>query len=471
MKRWWIIAVVVVVVVIGFFAYRAFGQTQSEQALTDLQTEVVQMGPLTATVGATGVVRANQSATLSFQTNGTVQVVNVKQGDRVRADQVLATLDGKTLSSQIILAEADLVAAERALEDLLESQQVQASAQLALAQADDALRDKNYTLTVRQEGNRASSNTIKAAEANLVLANEEVDVAQQKYDHASGEASRALALSNLIAAKNNRDSIQRNLNWYLGSPTEIQQAILEADVALAEARLADAQREWERVKDGPSRADIASAEARITAAEATLELARISAPFSGTVTSVDVMTGDQASPGLPAFRIDDLSHLLVDVDISEVDINRIVLDQPVSLIFDAILDQEYEGRVVEIGQVGLSIQGVVSFPVTVEINDGDEAIRSGMTAAVNIVVEQIEDIVLIPNRAVRVRDGQRVVYIMTAGAVDIVEVDLGATSDQYSQLVDGDVQEGDTIVLNPPQFEFEFGEDPGFRGGGGMFGG
>jgi HlyD family secretion protein len=471
MKRWWIIAAVVAIAVLGFFAYRAFSQAQSEQALTDLQTEVVRMGPLTATVGATGVVRANQSAMLSFQTNGTVHVVDVKQGDMVRAEQVLATLDRKTLSSQIILAEADLANAQRALEDLLGSQQAQAVAQLALAQAEDVLKDKNYTLTVRQEGNRASSNTIRAAEANLVLANEEVDRAQQLYDHASGEAGKALALSNLIAAKNHRDSIQRNLNWYLGSPTDIEQAILEADVALAEARLADAQREWERVKDGPSQADITSAEARITAAEATQELARISAPFSGTVTSVDVLPGDQATPGMPAFRIDDLSHLLVDVDISEVDINRIALGQPVSLIFDAILDHEYEGSVVKIGQVGISIQGVVSFLVTVEIIDTDDAIRSGMTAAVNIVVEQIEDIVLIPNRAVRVRDGQRVVYIMTGGSVEIVEVELGATSDQYSQLLDGEVRGGDTIVLNPPQFEFEFGQDPGFRGGGGMFGG
>ena len=471
MKRWWIIAVVIVVAVIGFFAFRALSQKQREQAQVDFQSELVRMGPLTAMVGATGVVRANQSATLSFQTSGTVEVVNVKQGDMVRVDQVLATLDRKTLSSQIILAEADLVNSQRALEDLLVSQQTQASAQLAFAQAEDALRVANYTLTVRQEGNRASSNTINAAEANLILANEDVDRAEDNYEHASGDAGKALALSNLSAAKQQRDSVQRNINWYLGSPTEVEQAMLEADVAVAEARLADAQREWERVKDGPSQADVTTAEARITAAEATLELARISAPFSGTVTSVDVMPGDQATPGMPAFRIDDLSHLLVDVDISEVDINRIALDQPVSLIFDAILDQEYEGIVVEIGQVGISIQGVVSFPVTVEIIDADDAIRSGMTAAVNVVVEQIEDVVLIPNRAVRVRDGQRVIYLMRGGSVESVDVELGATSDQYSQVLDGEVRAGDTIVLNPPQFEFEFGEDPGFRGGGGMFGG
>ena len=169
MKRWWIPIAVILVAVIAFFVYRGFSQSQAGLATADLQTEIVRMGPLTATVGATGVVRANQSAILSFKTSGTAEDINVKQGDEVRRDQVLATLERKSLSSQIILAEADLAAAERALEDLLQSQQSLASARLALAQAQDALDDVVYTLTVRQKGNRASSNTLQAAEANLVL--------------------------------------------------------------------------------------------------------------------------------------------------------------------------------------------------------------------------------------------------------------------------------------------------------------
>ena len=465
MKRWVVILIVAAVLVAGYFGVQAYRKSQAQQSIEDLQTEIIAKGDLTATVGATGSVRSNQTALLSFQTSGTVDFVHQSLGERVSAGEVLATLKMSSLSSQIILAEAELVSAKRALEDLLYSRQASAAAQLALAQAVEALEDAEYVEYVRQEGYRASSDTIKAAEANLVLANEEVDVAEQRYEHATGDASRALAFSNLIAAKKRRDSIQRNINWYQGSPTDGEQALLDADVAIAEARLADAQREWERMKDGPNPDDIRAAEARVAASEATLDLARITAPFAGSITSIDVLVGDQVSPGTPAFRIDDLSHLLVDVEISEVDINRIGLNQTVSLVFDAILDQEYEGVVVEIGQVGLSIQGVVSFPVVVEILNGDEAIRPGMTAAVNIVVEKIENVVLIPNRAVRVRDGQRVVYLIKGGEVEIVDVSLGATSDQYSQMIDGDVTEGDSIVLNPPQFEFDLNSGQGFGGG------
>ena len=469
MKRWVIILIVAGVLVAGVFGVQAYRQSQARQSIEDLQTEIIAKGDLTATVGATGSVRSNQTALLTFQTSGIVDFVHQSLGERVSAGEVLATLRRTSLSSQIILAEAELVSAKRALDDLLESDQASAAAQLALAQAEDLLKDAIYTLTVRQEGNRASSNTILAAEANLILANEEVDRAQQLYDHASGDAGKALALSNLIAAKQNRDSIQRNLNWYLGFPTEVEQALLDADVVLAEARLADAQRDWERVKDGPNLDDIRAAEARVAASEATLGMGLISAPFAGSITSIDVMVGDTISPGTPAFRIDDLSRLLVEVEVSEVDINLVALGQSVTLNFDAVLDQVYSGVVVEMGLIGISMQGVVSFPVTVEVIDADEAIKPGMTAAVYVIVEQIENVVLVPNRAVRVRDGERVVYLFVNGVMTSVPVVLGATSDLYSEVLEGDLKVGDEIILNPPSFMFEAGEPPGFMGGmGGM---
>jgi len=469
MKRWVIILMVAGVLVAGFFGVRAYQQSQARQSIEDLQTEIIAKGDLTATVGATGSVRSNQTALLSFQTNGTVEFVHQSLGERVVEGEVLATLKRSSLSSQIILAEAELVSAKRALEDLLDSRQASAAAQLALAQAQDVLENAEYIEYVRQEGYRASSNTIKAAEANLVLANEEVDVAQQFYDHASGDAGRALALSNLIAAKQQRDSIQRNLNWYLGAPTDLEQALLDADVALAEARLADAQREWEWVKDGPNPDDIRAAEARVTASEVTLDMARLTAPFAGSITAIDVLAGDQISPGTLAFRIDDLSRLLVDVEVSEVDINRVALGQSVTLNFDAVLDQVYSGVVVEMGLIGVSMQGVVSFPVIVEVIDADEAIKPGMTAAVYVIVEQIENVVLVPNRAVRVRDGERVVYLLVNGVISPMTVVLGATSDLYSEVLEGDLKVGDEIILNPPSFIFEAGEPPGFMGGmGGM---
>jgi HlyD family secretion protein len=467
MKRWVTLIIIVAILVGGFFAFRAYRQNQQQQSLLSLQTVEATKGSLTATVGATGTVRANQFAMLAFQTTGNVASVHVEPGDTVEGGDVLATLEQTSLAPQVILAQADLISAQRALEDLLESDSLRAEAQRALAFAMDVLREADYIRSVRQEGNRASGDTLDAARANLILAESEVDSAKAAYDSLSGlsedNPARALALSKLASARQKRDSILRNLNWYTGHPTEIQQALLDADVAIAEASLADAEREWERLKNGPDPNDIASAEANIAAAKANLKLGRIEAPFTGTITSVEIKSGDRVGVGTVAFGLADLSRLLVEVEVSEVDINRIRLGQPVSLNFDAILDRTYQGEVVEISMTGVVVQGVVNFNVTVELIEPDDLIKSGMTAAVNIVVDQIEDVLMVPNRAVRVHDGDRVVYVLEGGSLKAVKVVLGVSSEVYSEVLESELQEGDLIVLNPPSM-FDPSEHPPFMG-------
>jgi HlyD family secretion protein len=453
-RRWWIVLAVVGVVVVAIVAAGLVGAARRRATLEGLQATPAARGELTSLVGATGMVRANQSAILTFQTTGVVEQVNVSLGERVRPDQVLASLELTSLSPQVILAQADLVAAQRALADLLQSDVARTQAQSAVAEARDALDLAEYRWRTQQQGYRASNSTISGARANVILAESEVDVAQNSYNQVSNYPEdspvRALALSQLTSAQARRDSAQRTLDWYLGRPNDIDQAVLDANVALAEARLADAEREWERLMDGPDPGDIAAAEARVASAQASVDLARIAAPFAGTITSIEVMPGDEVAPGTIAFGLDDLSHQLVDVEVSEVDINHVQVGQPVSLTFDAAEGKEYAGVVTEVALVGKMSQGVVIFPVSVEVLEVDEAVRPGMTAAVNIVVEQLSDVLLIPNRAVRVRDGQRVVYVLRNGLPETVPVVLGASSDLYSQLLDGEINVGDAIVLNPP---------------------
>jgi len=420
-------------------------------------------------VGATGTVRANQSAQLVFQTTGIVEDVFVALGDSVARDAILATLESTSLPSQVLLAQADLVTAEKALEDLQDYEKEKAAAQLELAQAQDALEDAIYKRNVRQQGRRASEDTINAARANLVLAEKKVEDADAAFRRVKGrpedDPQRAAALLALANARKERDSALRNLNWYLGYPSETEQALLDAEVALAEARLEDAKREWERMKDGPDADEIAAAQARVDAARATLEMAHVRAPFSGAITAVHVMPGDRVSAGSAAFGLADLSRLLVDVELSEVDVNRVRIGQPVELTFDAVPNKVYQGEVAEIGLVGMAAQGVVNFPVTVQILDADELVRPGMTAAVNIVAEEVKEALQVPNRAVRLRDGQRVVYVLRQGELKPVNVVLGVSSETYSQVLEGDLEVGDLVVLNPPM-EFEQGGGPPFFGGG-----
>jgi len=460
------ILIIGVLAALGYFAYQRFVGAQTSAA-SNFQTVAVSRGDLTASVGATGTVRANQTSTLNWQLSGKVGEVRGAVGDVVTAGQQLAFLEEKTLPQSVILARADLVTAQRNLEQLKDSNVASAQAYKTLVAARKELED---ALEKRESKNysRALPATVDEARANVVIAQDAVSNAEELYDKVDhleeDNPIRAEAFAQLARARKNYDTQLANLNWLLGRPDEQEVSEADARVLLAQASLEDAEREWERLKDGADPDDIAAAEARIAALEATLDQVSIDAPFAGTLTEVDAKVGDQVAPGVRAFRIDDLSRLLVDVEITEVDINRIRVGQPVTMTLDAVLDKEYSGRVIEVARVGVPAQGVVNFTVTVEISNPDDGVRPGMTAGVNIITDLVENILLVPNRAVRLREGQRIVYVLRNGQSVVEEIELGLTSDTQSELVGGNIGEGDLLILNPP---VQFQPGGGMRPGGG----
>ena len=407
-------------------AYFGLNASNNEAAASgEYQTEVAGRGDLSAQVGATGTVRAVQSATLTWQTNGIVESVNVQLGDSVSGDETLASLAQASLSQAIILAEADLVSAEQALEELRQSN-------TEAAQAEIALRDTEETLEKAQDYRDTLDEPYEYDE--IVYKDGKPEIKHRKVDEGDDETK----------------------------------AEADRDLALAQAQYDDALRALERIKDGPNAQDVAAAEARVAAAQATLNQALIVAPFSGVITDASVLPGDQVSMNEMAFQLDDISHLQIDVEVSEVDINNISVGQEVTVNFDAVQNVDYVGQVLSVAGAGTEVSGSVNFKVTVELKDADELVKPGMTAAIMIRVRNIEDALLVPNRAVRVVDGERVVYVLEAdGSLIATEIRLGATANTYSEVVGGELEEGDTIVLNPPA-TMEVG--PGGNGGG-PFGG
>jgi multidrug efflux pump subunit AcrA (membrane-fusion protein) len=348
-------------------------------------------------ISATGVVNPARWVTLSFPSGGLVRELRVEHGDVVEEGQVLARLSSaEQASAAVTAARLEFINADQALNDLLDNADLySAQAQLTLANARDRLDKAEYTWTVRQKGNRASTNTIRGAEANLTLAQEEVDSAQSKYDQAKGDGSKALALSNLVAAKQHRDSIQRNLNWYLGEPDEIEQALLDAELAESQAAVAAAERAYEKVKDGPdpealelARARLDNAQATLSAAEQALADTELNAAFGGTISEVFIRNFEFVGPGQPIMLLADLSELVIETtDLNEIDVAQIDIGFPASITFDALPDIVLEGTVTFIAPK--SSQGTgVNYLVEIQLEDDfPESIRWGMTAFVDIQVE------------------------------------------------------------------------------------
>lgn len=463
-----ITAVIILFVIVAGLWWTGSRRAQAT-VLEGLQTATVEKGSLVATVGATGTVRSNQSAILGWQTSGTVGGVSAEAGELVAEGDVLANLAQTSLPQNVILAQAELVNAQDLLEGLYDSY---SELSLAAAAQQVAQIQKSVEAAERLVNNLnspADELDIEQARANVALAANQLEKAQDRYapyeNKPEDNLVRAALLNQLAQAQNNYDAAVRQLNALEGTSNETDMALAEADFDLAQEQLTEAQEELERLAAGPTEAEIAASQARIAAAQATLNLSEINAPFSGTITQAVPQPGDQISPGMTAFRLDDLSRLLVEVQVSEIDINRITTGQDVVLTFDAILAKEYAGEVVGVGLVGTNQQGIVSFQVTVEVQDADELVKPGMTAAVNIVVSQLDDVLLVPNRAVRVLEGERVVYIFFGdNRLEPVAVTLGASSETVSQILDSELQVGDVVVLNPPA-EFQGGPM-----GGGPFG-
>jgi HlyD family secretion protein len=458
----WIAALLLIVVVIFIISSSVKAQNAAQEAY---QTIKLERGDLIVIVGATGIVDANQTAELSWETTGRVESVNVKINDHVAAGDILADLADNTLPQSVILAQADLVTAQRELEDVINSDTDSAEAYATLLEAEQDLRDAEDDRD-QWNYNDADIGRVNDARADFIALEEEYKIYKTAYEAVENlpadDPQRVKVKEERDEFKLVRDKALRTLNYILGKAYGQQVAEDFADYDVAEAKLDDAQREWDRVKNGPNADDISAAEAKVAAAEATVSLGWVEAPFDGTITQAIPKVGDRVSSGELAFRMDDLNQLYMDVEISEVDINRVKVGQEAELTFDAISGAVYTGEVTEVSSVGVDSGSGVDFTVTLKIVDPDEQVKPGMTAAVNIIVSEETDILTIPSRAVRLDEGERFIYVLRNGQLQKVVIGIGASSDTNIEITSGDVKEGDLIVLNPP-FDFDMnGGQPAF---------
>lgn len=395
--------------------------------------------PLTAS-GTIAVTQVEIGAELG----GRVVAVNVDEGDPVQKGDVLVQLDRSTLESQraqaqasydllvsggspeqrsarIAAAELQLITTQQNLQDLYDhAVLISAQARKKLAQAHDALEDADYYLVVRQEGNRASDDTIDETEANLVLAENEVDRAKAAYDRLSGrpeeDPARALALSNLAVAREHRDAILRRLNWYYGEPTETEQAMLEADVAIAEANLAIAQAEYDAVKSGPDPDQVDLLEAAVANAQAQLDLARadpaedelkraqaavdlldaqiqkltITAPVDGVILTRVIEPGENALPGSTLLVLGEVGEKTITVYVPEYRYGEISIGQEAVVNVDSFPGINFEAVVIAIADQAeftprnvQTVEGRRNTVFAIHLRVApDERLKSGMPADV-----------------------------------------------------------------------------------------
>jgi len=471
MRRSAIILVILAVIIGGtLFTYRITAQ-EKEPPPPDYAVIKVEKGNLISTVSATGTIEPEDEVTLVFKGVGRVAEVLVSEGQAVQADQVLARLETDDLDLAQAQAEVGLAISQAQLAKLqagadeIDIQAAEAnvqSAQAALESAKVAVTSAEAAYADLVAGPSADERQTLAA--TLERARIIRDQAQAAYDEVShlpqvGLLPQSTQLQQAtvdyeVAAANFRVATASPKQSQLaGARAQIAQA--KAGVAQAEAALAGAQSSLERLLKGASAEDLIIAEAQVTQAELAVQQARLTAenvelvaPIDGVISQLNIKPGELTSGALPAAIITNIDRFHIDIGVDEIDIAKLREGQPVEVSLDALPEADLTGHVDRIAPTPTALAGIVSYAVTVVIDETDTPLRSGLSATASIITEELKNVVVVPNRTIQIdrTSGRAYVEKLVGGTPTKTEIQLGSRNETQSQVTDG-LKAGDELAI------------------------
>ncbi|HXF68954.1 MAG TPA: efflux RND transporter periplasmic adaptor subunit, partial [Thermoflexus sp.] len=452
-RRLWLFGALIAVVAIGAWALL---ERVRAQPSASPETVTIRRGTLRITLSAAGKIRPRAQAVLNFATPGTVAEIFVREGETVRKGQPLARLDTSDLELAVRQAEIAYLT-----QQVVYSQTVQGPKPEELAAARAAVRSAQAALQALEKG--PDPLDLEMARLNYEIAKNALWQAQLTRDKTAGSPLSAPVDLDLANARVGQAELQAEVarlqyeKLRAGARPEQLEAA-RAQLAQAQANLARLQPDAltvERV-----RLQLEQAHLQLEQARRQLEQATLTAPFDGTVIALNIEVGQVVGAGVPggAIVLADLSDLHLDLTVDEVDVVRLKEGMPVEITLDAMPGRTFRGHIESIAPAATESGGAATYRVRVILDERDPALRVGMSATVEIEVERRENVLLVPNAAVR-RDretGRAFVNRMVGDRVEEVEIRLGAQGETESEVVEG-LREGDVVVLG------EIGPSSAFR--------
>jgi HlyD family secretion protein len=503
MKRVVMIVLVLAVIIGVTVAGYQFLNPEPYSITDDPDVDVVDIerDTILATINATGRIEPEAEVQIDFEAdNGVVDEVLVYRGQPVTAGMVLARLESDDLGLAVKQAEVELARAQAQLDQLFRQALAEevASAEVAVESAQANLdqvlagprEDEIASARASVESARANldrvmegpnEDEVTAAAAGVRQAEVSLKEAQWAYDEVAfrGDVAALPQAAQLEQATIDYETALANYNLAVQDPTQadiaaarsqlaqaesdlaqLLESPTEAEIVAARSQLAQAEASLAQLLEEPDEAEVAAAQAAVDTAHIGLEQARLNlaeaslvAPIDGVVTEVNIKRGEWPPTGQPAMVITNVSDYHIDVEVDEIDIGSIANGQDVLIAVDAIPDEEFTGHVTDIspGPIESASSGIVAYEVTIALDADDARLLPGMTADATIETERLENVVVVPNRAVSVdrSSGEPVAYVEKVGddgnAVR-TQIELGLRSETVSQVLDG-LEEGDQIVI------------------------
>jgi HlyD family secretion protein len=352
---------------------------------------------------ATGTLESEAEVNIRAEVPGRILRLPVDEGDRVKAEQVVAELDPREADSQVALAHADLATARARLQE----------EQAGVAMLRERIRTKIEESRATMERTSRDLERLKALHAEGAISRQQLDLAQAESDVAAATHAAALA---------DRDQVN----------------VKEHQVAGA-------------------RAAVAQREAQLHLAEVQRSRMTIRAPIGGLVTRrlanvgevIGLGGGSMLTLGGPLFTLVDLDRLYVRATVDEFDARQIRLGQEARVTLEALPGRTLRGRLYKISPaVSGERQEARTFNIRVALDEGKEFVKPGMSADVEVIVARRKDALFAPSQAILEREGKKRVYAIADGRARSTTVKVGESNWNSTEILEG-VREGDRIVVNP----------------------
>jgi HlyD family secretion protein len=387
-------SIIVLILMLGAGAYAFTVLSRPAADLDPSRLVMVERGDIAKSVVAIGRIEPVAKVEIKSKANGIIKEIKVQAGDIVNEGQVLVELDKDNLNARLSEARAALLGA-------------QANAKAAQAELE---KNKIEAEGVDVEFNkRAFERAAKLFKDGLIP--------QQRYD----DTRMALEIA------------------------ENRQRAAQSQLAVTEARVSQAQ------------AAIAQAEATVARTEEELANATIRAPIRAMVLSRDVELGSPVSSILNmgagatlVMVLGDIREVFVRGKVDEADIGSVRLNQPARIKVETFKERRFEGKVTQISPLGVEKDNVVSFEVRVSIDNASGELRANMSANAEIVLDEHQNTMLIPEKAV-IYDAQKTAWVELPQPANPKgrerrKIKVGFSNGSRTEVVEGLI-EGQKIIL------------------------
>jgi RND family efflux transporter MFP subunit len=227
----------------------------------------------------------------------------------------------------------------------------------------------------------------------------------------------------------------------------------KTSIDAAEAALATAQGTLSLAQAGATpdaiaaqQAQVEQAQASLANAEATLQNSEIVAPITGVLTQQDAKIGQLAAVGTPLVSVLGANGFEVDAGVSETDVGKLTVGDPVTMTLDAFPNETFTGSVFYIAPAETNTQGVITYLTKISFDKPDPRIKSGLTANLEIQTSSKPSVLILPEYAILQNDNGTFVEVLQGKTVKDVPVTLGIQDQNGNVEVTSGVTAGEQVL-------------------------